>query len=259
MARKKADPRLFQVTLPGGKPKDTPVLWLHGWGQTHKSLLNLAGLFKRGFSNTLYDLPGFGESPQLAEDAGTEAYSDLLEETLDQDGKGPVILVGHSFGCRVSIRLAAKRPDLVQGMVLIAGAGLQRKRGPLFMIRRFGLKLLGKTAGLFDRLLKTQMKAAYRERFGSSDYRNAGTLRTTFIKTVTEDLTQVAKVVSCPVLLLYGENDTETPVEFGERYAALMPDAKLKVLDGFGHLDILTEGRYQCQNHIAKFLVELKA
>lgn len=252
------NPALFKTSLPSTGKNQAEIIWLHGWGQTHKSLLSLAGLFKRGFKNTLYDLPGFGASKMLEAGAGTADYAGALIGELENRKSTPVVLVGHSFGCRVAIRLAAKRPDLVTGLVLIAAAGLPRKRGVGFRIKGFFLKILGKLAGALDTVFKTGFKARYRQRFGSRDYREAGDLLATFIKTVKEDLSETAKKVECPALLLYGSEDMETPPELGLKFRALIHHADLKILNGFDHLGILTAGQHQCQHHMMKFLQELE-
>jgi pimeloyl-ACP methyl ester carboxylesterase len=93
-----------------------------------------------------------------------------------------------------------------------------------------------------------------RERFGSADYRSAGDLRPILIRVVRQDLTESAKAVSCPTMLIYGTDDTETPPEIGERLHALIPDSELAILQGFNHLSILTEGRHQVALRIRKFL-----
>lgn len=252
------NPVLFKTSLPSPGKNQSELIWLHGWGQTHKSLLPLAGLFKRGYKNTLYDLPGFGASKMLKAGAGTTDYANVLIKDLENSPNGPVVLVGHSFGCRVAIRLAAARPDLVRGLVLIAAAGLPRARSLGFRVKGLFLKVLGKSAGATDKLFKTTFKAGYRQRFGSRDYREAGDLLPTFIKTVNEDLTETAHKVACPVILLFGSDDLETPPELGLKYRALIHHADLKILKGFDHLGILTAGQHQCQHHMVKFLQELE-
>lgn len=249
---------LFKTSLPSPGKNQPELIWLHGWGQTHKSLLPLAGLFKRSFKNTLYDLPGFGASKMLKAGAGTEDYAKVLIRELEKNSDRPVVLVGHSFGCRVAIRLAAARPGLVRGMVLIAAAGLPRRRSFGFRVKGFFLKILGKSAGATDKLFKTSLKPKYRRRFGSRDYREAGELLPTFIKTVNEDLTETAHKVACPVILLFGSNDLETPPALGLRFRTLIHHADLKILKGFDHLGILTAGQHQCQHHMVKFLQELE-
>lgn len=235
------------------------IAWLHGWGLTHESLVGLAQLYERGCGNHLFDLPGFGRTNMLAVGAGTKEYTEAMAGALKLlgnglEGNGPFTLVGHSFGCRIAVRLAAEYPELVERLVLIAAAGIPRDRSLAWKIRARAVKLLGRLAGLADRLFDTGYKPRWARRFGSADYRNAGLLRDTFLRVVNEDLSQLAAGVTQPVLLIYGESDSETPPNIGEKYARILPDAKLHVLKGFGHFDILSRGKHQCQRLIDEFL-----
>lgn len=87
----------------------------------------------------------------------------------------------------------------------------------------------------------------------SRDYRNAGELKNIFVKTVNEDLSEIAKHIECPVLLLWGEKDAETPVDIAKRYAALIPKSTLVVLPGKDHFPFLNEGAHLCAYHILRF------
>lgn len=226
------------------------LIWLHGWGQDRRSLQAIAKGFQTRATNRLFDLPGFGETAMLAQGAGTAEYADAL---MDQLPPVPAVLIGHSYGARVAVQCAARHPSRVKALVLIAGAGLPRRRSLKWKLRAWALRLLGRLAGL----LGEGAKARYRQRFGSADYRAAGALRATLVKAVTEDLSAQAGQVACPVLLLYGDDDTETPPEIGEKYASLMPRARLLRLPGFGHLDILSRGAHQCRAQITQFLDNL--
>ena len=242
----------------GGEHADGGIelVFLHGWGQTHTAFLKLARFFAARASCRLYDLPGFGQTPMLPAGAGTADYADALAAELDSlPMPKKRIVIGHSFGCRVALRLADHHPSLVDGLILIAAAGLKRKRSLPFRLRAQALKLLGRAA----RLAGPAAYSRYADRFGSADYRNAGALRPTFVAVVNEDLSEVAQRVNAPALLIYGEHDGETPSEFGERFASLMPHAELKVLPDFGHLDILTRGAHQCQNLVAQYLDKIIA
>ncbi|SDD31850.1 alpha/beta fold hydrolase [Kordiimonas lacus] len=233
-------------------------VWLHGWGQDSASMLRLAELFKAEGQHRIYDQPGFGRTGRLQDGAGTEDYADALALELAQVGPGPHILIGHSFGGRVSVQMAARHPTLVKAIILIGGAGLQRRRSLAFRLRAFVLKTLGRLARLSDKLFSTSFRDAYVERFGSADYKNAGPLRLTFVKVVNENLVQEAKAVRCPVLLIYGADDTEAPPEIGKKYEQLMPIARFTEVKGFNHWDILTRGAYQCQALIKSFLKDLR-
>jgi pimeloyl-ACP methyl ester carboxylesterase len=61
-------------------------------------------------------------------------------------------------------------------------------------------------------------------------------MRSVLVQTVTEDLTDSTQAVNCPVLLLWGSDDTETPTWLGERYRELLGDrATLIVLPHKDH------------------------
>ena len=243
-----------------GTQTQPDIVWLHGWGQTGESLLPLARLFSHQAHNHVPDLPGFGQTPMLHEGASSADYADALYQVLNKLGIGTrrPVLIGHSFGARVAIRFAARYPESLGGIVLIAGAGLKRRRSLGFRLRAQALRMVGKSARLLDSLFKSNLQTAFRTRFGSADYRNAGLLRGTLVSVVNEDLTEQAQQVNVPTLLIYGAEDDATPPEFGERYKSLIPDATLHVLQGFGHLDVLNRGAWQCQSLIEGFLERIK-
>lgn len=238
-----------EVRKGGGSPT---FIWLHGWGQDLTAFDRLSDLFAGRGSHRLFDQPGFGKTPVITPGDGTRDYADKLAVILK--GTGPHIFIGHSFGVRVSIQLAAHYPELVSAIIGISGAGLQRKRSPAFKVRARIIRLWGQLARVVDRLLGIGLRQKFEARFGSADYRNAGALRTTLVKAVNENLSAEAAAATCPVCLIYGENDTETPPEFGARYQAIMQNAEYHTLPGYDHWDILTRGAYQCEAVIKRFL-----
>jgi pimeloyl-ACP methyl ester carboxylesterase len=76
---------------------------------------------------------------------------------------------------------------------------------------------------------------------------------------VTENLTNSAKKVKVPVLLIYGSDDTEAPPEIGQKYEDAMPIARYEELEGFDHWDILDRGAYQCEALIRTFFKDLNS
>ncbi|GAK34461.1 alpha/beta hydrolase [Iodidimonas nitroreducens] len=244
--RKPADPATQSPPL---------IIWLHGWGQSGASLLPLARLFAAEAENRVYDLPGFGKTPMLQSGAGSDDYAKVLYQQLDHNR--PVILVGHSFGARIAVRFAARYPDHIAGLILIAGAGLKRPRSLPFRLRALGLKQLGRLARRIDGLVGSHFEDRYKARFGSADYRAAGALRPTLLSVVNEDLSPQAARILAPCLLLYGALDDATPPSMGQHYQKLIRGADFHCLDGFGHLDILSRGAFQCQQRIAHFLERL--
>ncbi|MCB1511031.1 MAG: alpha/beta hydrolase [Hyphomicrobiaceae bacterium] len=229
-------------------------VWGHGWGQNRAAMAALAQTFSAFGSHTLVDFPGFGAAPPPPESWGTAEYADLMAAFISTLPPAPeTIWVGHSFGCRVGLQLAARHPGVISRMCLIAGAGLPRRRSAMEQARVTAkiytyktLRQLAPVIGLdTDKL---------RARFGSADYRNAGAMRSVLTRVVNEDLSEVAGKVRCPVLLVYGSKDTETPPEIGRRLEQLIPGAKLAVLDGLDHYSVLGEGRHQVARRLRDFL-----
>ena len=231
------------------------LIWAHGWGQTHAALLPLAQAMRRSARSTLIDFPGFGASPLPPEPWSTADYADVVAEWLSTLPALPRIWIAHSFGCRVGLQLAARHPERLAGLFLIAAAGLppQRTLGARVRVaaRRWAFRLarhFTPEGPARDRL---------RDRFGSADYRAAGPMRPILVKAVGEDLTAAARAVRVPAVLVYGDRDTETPPELGTRLNSLMPQARLVVLRGFDHWNILTEGRHQIIQRLGELMEQL--
>jgi pimeloyl-ACP methyl ester carboxylesterase len=244
--------RFAVIETVSSRPGLLRLVFGHGWGQSSAAFLPLAETLKPFAPSFLVDFPGFGKSPAPPETWGTAEYADEVASWMGTLSPGSYIWVGHSFGCRVGLQLAARHPSLLKGMVLIAAAGLQRSRTPVEKLRINFRRMIFKTA---KRVLKEGPQLErLRNRMGSADYRSAGALRPILSRVVSEDLTQVASAVCCPTLLLYGSEDTETPAEIGQRLHRLIPHSEFSVVEGLGHLDILTRGQHQVALRIRKFL-----
>jgi pimeloyl-ACP methyl ester carboxylesterase len=232
------------------------LVWAHGWGQSGDAFRALAPAFP-GMANILLDFPGFGRSPPPPNSWGTAEYADRCASLVGNVRAGrKVIWVGHSFGGRVGLQLAARHPELVDGLCLIAAAGLRRQRSALAAIRM-------KMRIAFFKVTKKIVLAAggdveaLKLKYGSADYRNAGPMREVFVRVVNEDLSTVAPLVRCPCLLIYGGRDTETPPEFGERFARLIPSSELNLMANQDHYSLLASGRHLTLKKLTDFVGKL--
>lgn len=229
-------------------------VWAHGWGQNRAAMQPLAqSLFSLGTHDFL-DFPGFGTSPKPETAWTTADYADVAKAWLDKNGTGkPVVWIGHSFGCRVGIQLASRHPGTLDRMMLVAAAGLRRKRSPLeqakFKGRVFAYKALKHLAPLAG-VSQEQL----RDKFGSADYKAAGAMRDILLNVVNEDLTKAASAITCPVHIVYGSRDTETPPEIGQRLHKLIPGSELAILDGLDHYSVLGQGRHQVAKRLKNLL-----
>ena len=232
------------------------LIWAPGWGQSHLELLPLAESLRRRGRSILIDLPGFGASPPPPAAWSTADYADAVAEWLAGTAATRPIWIGHSFGCRVGLQLAARHPELVAGLFLIAAPGLTPRRSVAQRARLAARRWGFRAARVF--VPEGPGRERLRQRFGSADYRQAApAMRPVLVKAVTEDLSAPARTVRCPALLVYGAADRDTPPDIGERLQRLMPQARLVTLRGFGHLDIVTEGRHQLVQLLVEFMEQL--
>lgn len=206
------------------------VLALHGWGRTHRDFdAVLAGL-----DALALDLPGFGATPEPEAVWGGQEYAAAVAPVLD-DVDEPVVVVGHSFGGRVAVHLAAGWPDRVRALVL-TGVPLVRPPGTVRRPPPLGYRV---ARALHRRgVLGEARMEALRQRYGSADYRAAGgVMRDVHVKAVNETYEAQLRAVRCPVELVWGADDADVPVPVAEAAAPLVPvEARVTVLPGVGHL-----------------------
>jgi pimeloyl-ACP methyl ester carboxylesterase len=251
-------PPLHSETL--GSKGPTVVL-LHGWGRSADALRPLGELLASDCKVVVLDLPGFGRSPlpyEASNDGGgwgTLEYSERVKSFLDQSGIKECILVGHSFGGRLSVRLAAKYPEMVKGLVLIGSHGLKRKRALRDEIRVRAIKMLVSAAKTIDGATGSRLFAHYlAPKFGSRDYNAAGDLKKTLVKTVNEDLSAQASTIKAPSLLLWGVDDRETPLDLAQSFNHLIADSKLYTFPNKGHEPFADVGCHLLAQYILQFI-----
>lgn len=235
-------PNLVQI----GDARKPAVVFGHGWGRTYRDFIPVAEALAPVARSYLVDFPGFGDTPRPDETWGTEDYAaHMLAFLKSEHGLSEFLWVGHSFGGRVGMRIAAMQQTAIRHLFLVASAGVPRARSTL-------QKLKGRRRGLEFKFRKSMAKGdadlqALENQYGSLDYiqsRESG-LRDIFVRTVNEDQTDTLADISCPTTLLYGGQDDDTPVEVGETLAAGIPNAQLIVCPHFDHISILDRGRHQ--------------
>ena len=201
------------------------VVALHGWARTGADFASIVD----GLDAVAPHLPGFGASDAPDSAWGSAEYAELVADAIRP--YGPVTIVGHSFGGRVAVRLAAKYPELVTALVL-TGVPLLRlapvsKPAVSFRLVRW----LAKRGILSKDALERQ-----RRKHGSSDYNAAvGVMREILVKVVNEDYRDDLAKIQAPVRMVWGENDTAAPTDAG-RAAAELVGASFTVVPGGAHL-----------------------
>ena len=204
-----------------GEGKD--ILLLHGWGQNIEMMKMLGDNFSDRFRITILDFPGFGLSEEPSESWTIKDFADMLDEFVKELGIKKPIIMGHSFGGRVAIRYSA---DHVVEKIVLFGSPCVREERELPLSVKI-LKGIKKLPGM------DKIGEFAKNYIGSRDYKAASPImRQTLVDVVNEDLSKYAKEIDCPTLLIWGENDTEAPVEDARILEGIMVDAALIVLPG---------------------------
>jgi pimeloyl-ACP methyl ester carboxylesterase len=223
------------------KGQGYPIVLLHGWGCDLHIFDPIIADLKQHFTVYTVDFPGFGQSPEPKEAWGTEQYAELMEaffKTLEI--KNPILL-GHSFGGRVIIRMAARVQP--RKIILTGGAGIKAERPVSYYFKVYFYKTLKWLASLpgLKSLLAATMES-YRKKAGSADYQQASeVMRGVLIKAVNEDLRDLLPGIKTSTLLIWGALDTATPLKDGKLMEQRIPDAGLVVLEGGTHYAFLEQ------------------
>ena len=166
-------------------------------------------------------------------------YADLVEGFIKKIDLDRPVIIGHSFGGRLSIILSAR--NIPRKTVLVDAAGIRPKRTMKYYLRVYTYKCAKKLFALpgLNRY-RGRALSLWLKKNPSSDYNAAeGMMRQIFVKVVNEDLKHYLPEIEVPTLLVWGDNDPATPLSDGKLMEKMIPDSGLVVLNGAGHYSYL--------------------
>lgn len=227
-----------------GNGEKTAVM-LQGWGTDLGVYDSVANAINEKYRFVQFDLPGFGGSDEPREAWNVDAYADFFCKFMEALQIKQAVLIGHSYGGRVIIKLAAREtlPFEIDRIVLIDSAGIlpQKTFAQKMKIKRY--KALKKVLNLkVVYALFPELIDDWRSRQGSEDYRNATPMmRQCLVMAVNEDLTGLLPKIRQDTLLIWGDKDTATPIGDAKIMEEKIPNAGLAVLKGAGHFSFLEQ------------------
>lgn len=216
------------------------VVLMHGWGCNHTTVASIERVaLSCGYRVINVDFPGFGDSQEPADVWGVEEYTRQIEALIKELGIGAPVLLGHSFGGRVGILYASR--NQVEKLILVDAAGIKPKRSLKYYWKVYSFKAIKRLMYLFlGKEAAEKRLDIRRSKAGSSDYASASPMmRRILSKVVNEDLTDRLQSIKAPTLLIWGENDTATPLSDAKKMERLIPDAGLVSFPGCGHYSFL--------------------
>lgn len=224
-------------------------IFIHGWATDQSIWRSAQDYFREKHRVFAVDLP-----PMVKKHTYREAVGRLIKE----QGLTRVILVGWSMGSLVALQTAQKWPGVIEGLVLVSGTGkfVQEKTGPdhgglsPVLVTRMKQRLVknpGQTLEEFYLLMFSQReKAIGLERLISEKYLSQG--RPWGVSEASAGLDYLLEVdcrgflstISCPTLILHGVEDAICPVAGAIVMQGCLPQARLVVFPGCGHMPFLT-------------------
>lgn len=213
------------------------IIFLHGWRANKEVWQQVAYKLISLPAHKMYaiDLPGFGSSQVPKQPFTVGDYAEIVKGFVEKLDLKSVVIVGHSFGGRIGIKFAAKYPLLIEKLVLVDAAGFAMDGS-----KKITMNFAAKIAKPFfkPKFMQGFRKSIYKQ-IGAEDYVATPELQKTYVNVTAEDLTEDLKKINCSTLIITGENDKETPVEFGKRMQSLIPNSKFTILANAGHFSFL--------------------
>lgn len=229
-----------------GKGKN--VLIIPGWGaniNTYRTIINSVSDYA-----TIYclDIPGFGGSEEPKQAWDLDDYTQFIIDFIKSEKINELDLIGHSNGGRIIINLACKLnlEFKINKIILIGSAGIVHKKS---FIKRAKIRIFKICKKILNiKLINNhfpELLDKLKNKFGSADYRSASPiLRESMVKLVNQDVKESLPKISSPTLLIWGENDKDTPITDGELMAKSIPDAGIVKIKGASHYVFLEQPYY---------------
>lgn len=238
-------------------PKPTLIM-IHGFRGTHHGLSLIARELSDDFDVKVPDLPGFASGPELKH-YSLAGYVSWLDRYINQNSKGKVYLLGHSFGSIICSAYCAQNKTKVAKLILVNPIGAPALEGPRWVATqmavfyyKIGSKLPDKLANrwlssnlivtiMSMSLAKTKSKSLrkyihHQHRKYFSRFRSPSSVLESFETSIHYSVKDFASAVHQPTLLIAGDKDDITSLDKQKELKAMFPDATLKVISGVGHL-----------------------
>lgn len=212
----------------------TVVLFLHGWGGDLKSF---AGAYK-SITDLGVSCVNFAFPKKVPEGWGVYEYAACVRDFIIEQGIDLPIIVGHSFGGRIAIILAAQ--GIAKKIVLVDSAGLKPK---------FSIKKKIRIARYHHRVKCGKSL----DGLGSTDYNNVEKcMRGVFVRIVNTHLDRLLPYIKCETLIFWGKRDADTPPYMAKRLKRGIKNSTLVMTDG-GHYSYI-DSPYRFIDQLKNFI-----
>ena len=233
-----------------GQDGGITVLLLHGWGASIEAMASIWRFLdnQRKYKIYVIDFPGESNKSSVPPTVwGVPEYGEMVKKFIEENKIEKPNVIAHSFGGRVTIYLASKYQALFDKIILTDAAGVKPKMTFKKFINRYKFKFGKFILNTFTKKeIRDKKLQEYRDKHSSPDYKalKSDVMRETFKKVINLDLTPNLKDITRPTLLIWGENDIDTPVYMAKTMEKNIKDSGLVILKDakhFSYIDKINE------------------
>jgi pimeloyl-ACP methyl ester carboxylesterase len=210
------------------------VVVLHGWGDNIAGIAPFLKELSAKYDVVAMDVPGFGGTQAPATSWGLDDYAHFLQSFLTKLNIKPYVIIGHSNGGAIAIRALAHGLK-TNKLVLLASAGVRGDNKRSVAVSKVITKVGKVLAKPLPKKTQRRLRSSVYSTLGS-DMLVAEHMQETFKRIVADDVREDARTISQPTLLIYGQNDTSTPIQIGMTLQAAIATSKLEIIPDVGHM-----------------------
>lgn len=216
------------------------LLILPGWGDTRNTFTNLSAFLSNYFTVYIIDYPGFGNSTFPSRDLTIFDYSDLIYEFIKELNLDDPILIGHSFGGRIITVLTGYYQYKFSNIILMDSAGIKPKTTIKKLLHKLSYKIAKKIGKLLPKKYQKKYYKNLFSKYASTDYQALPiNMRKTFQNVINTDLKNYLKYINSKVLIIWGNNDYDTPIKDAKIINNKIKNSELIIIDNVGHFPYL--------------------
>jgi len=217
------------------------LFFIHGSGGNHSIWSRQYGRLHKNYNIAAVDLPGHGQSEGKGK-KDVKRYSEWVKKIMEAIHWGKAVLVGHSLGSAIALQFAINYSEDIAGIVCIGG-------GMKMPVNSFFLDFLQTNppeipAEIIELICKYSLAKENRTQFSdplgkSIALSKVDTLYGDLLACNALDLTQDARKIKVPALIVCGSEDKMTPPDLSRKLAAAIGHAQLEIVEGAGHMVML--------------------
>lgn len=237
------------------------IVLLHGWGSNpNRWKVVRESLEKNGFTVHVPYLPGFDINNPIKKPFTIDDYSLWLKDYIKKIDSPHVFLIGHSHGGRIIARYMFKYGQKISKIVLIGAAGLPQE---LSLHKKLIKKMVDKyrknVYKILPKIMYNILQHFIYKILGESDYITLNKImKITMNNMLHHDSTNDYASIKIPTLLLWGDQDSYTPLSMGKKLSHIIDNSTLITIKGGAHGLHLTHPTLVAK-YILKHLINIEA